>query len=466
MTLPLSVRFFRLIQKLTGSDYSGPDNLTQPLVPDKTALSTKYTAIPTTNGLPNGRLRERNLGVRLELRKRLMRRRRWLVNLEFAMAVTGILLMIVENELYYANPEEKTTPVSFVLKLFISITTIILLIAICLYYEAGIALRMFDGRVDDPFAVTPLSTWLSLAAELIICSIHPFPGNITATFLVVSGDSAVGSIDGVLSVLMMMRLYLVGKFIVVHSSLLTGQSTQTISAVSHVKININFVLRAALNNYPAYFITLLILSMYMWSVWSMRTCELYYTLLPEVQSFPEAMWLSAITFLTVGYGDLTPKTICGRFIAVATALMGLCSTALLVAVIARRLEQTRSERYVYNFLTRVHERNKFRAAAADVAKYTIKICMNRRAGRVPVTGMERTVMHWKLRSAIRTMRAARATLAEIEEATVGLPEVCTLISQLERRHQATQETQNKILEQLESLQNQVAELSKSVKVQT
>ncbi|PVD21115.1 hypothetical protein C0Q70_19281 [Pomacea canaliculata] len=218
MTLPLSVRFFRLIQKLTGSDYSGPDNLTQPLVPDKTALSTKYTAIPTTNGIPNGRLRERNLGVRLELRKRLMRRRRWLVNLEFAMAVTGILLMIVENELYYANPEEKTTP-------------------------AGIALRMFDGRVDDPFAVTPLSTWLSLAAELIICSIHPFPGNITATFLVVSGDSAVGSIDGVLSVLMMMRLYLVGKFIVVHSSLLTGQSTQTISAVSHVKININFVLR-------------------------------------------------------------------------------------------------------------------------------------------------------------------------------------------------------------------------------
>lgn len=53
------------------------------------------------------------------------------------MAVTGILLMIVENELYYANPEEKTTPVSFVLKLFISITTIILLIAICLYYEAS-----------------------------------------------------------------------------------------------------------------------------------------------------------------------------------------------------------------------------------------------------------------------------------------------------------------------------------------
>ena len=53
------------------------------------------------------------------------------------------------------------------------------------------------------------------------------------------------------------------------------------------------------------------------------------------------MWLSAITFLTVGYGDLTPMTHCGRFIAIVTGLMGLASTALLVAVLAKKLEQTR-----------------------------------------------------------------------------------------------------------------------------
>jgi hypothetical protein len=36
---------------------------------------------------------------------------------------------------------------------------------------------MFDSRVDDPFAATPLSTWFMLVLELTICAIHPFPGN-------------------------------------------------------------------------------------------------------------------------------------------------------------------------------------------------------------------------------------------------------------------------------------------------
>ena len=59
------------------------------------------------------------------------------------------------------------------------------------------------------------------------------------------GGLTYGSIDGILSVLMMLRLYLVGKFIVVHSQLLTDPTTQTVAAVSHVKVNINFVFKVS-----------------------------------------------------------------------------------------------------------------------------------------------------------------------------------------------------------------------------
>lgn len=443
----------------------GPDNPNLPLVPDH-EKRTKYVdlALEANNEVTASKLPFRSLGARLELRKKLMKRRRWLVNLEFVMAMLGIMLMVVENELYYANkPLEKDTAVSFVLKLFISISTSILLVAICLYYKAGIELRMFDGRVDDPFAVTPLYTWLTLAVELGVCAIHPFPGNVQSDFLVISTGTGEpsslvrGSVDGILSVLMMLRLYLVGKFIVVHSNILTDPSTQNVSAVSHVKININFVLKAALSNHPAEVIALLILTMYLVSVWSMRTCEMYYTDMAEVQSVSEAMWLSAITFLTVGYGDLTPKTHCGRFIAVSTALMGLCSTALLVAVIARKLEQTHNERYVYNFLSRVHLRNRFKAAAADVVKYTIKICTLRRRNAVPVSAMDQTVLQWRLRSAIRTIRASRVAEAQIEEASVGLTEVSQMISSLDRRVRDCQNSQAKLLDKIDQLQDQMAQ---------
>jgi Ion channel. len=37
-----------------------------------------------------------------------------------------------------------------------------------------------------------------------------------------------------------------------------------------------------------------------------------------------AMWLIAITFLSVGFGDIVPNTYCGRGIAVTTGIMVSC----------------------------------------------------------------------------------------------------------------------------------------------
>jgi potassium intermediate/small conductance calcium-activated channel subfamily N len=34
-----------------------------------------------------------------------------------------------------------------------------------------------------------------------------------------------------------------------------------------------------------------------------------------------SMWLIAITFLSVGFGDIVPNTYCGRGIAVSTGIM-------------------------------------------------------------------------------------------------------------------------------------------------
>lgn len=137
--------------------------------------------------------------------------------------------------------------------------------------------------------------------------------------------------------------------------------------------------------------------------------------------------------------------------------MGLCSTALLVAVIARKLEQTHNERYVYNFLSRVHLRNRYKAAAADVVKYTIKICILRRRNALPVSAMDRTVLQWRLRSAIRTIRASRVAEAQIEQASVGLTDVCQMMSMLDRRVRDCQNSQTKLLDKMDQLQDHMAQ---------
>ncbi|CAG9828340.1 unnamed protein product [Diabrotica balteata] len=82
------------------------------------------------------------------------------------------------------------------------------------------------------------------------------------------------------------------------------------------------------------------------------------------------MWLIAITFLSVGFGDIVPNTYCGRGIAVSTGIMGAGCTALLVAVVSRKLELTRAEKHVHNFMMDTQLTKRLKNAAANVLRET------------------------------------------------------------------------------------------------
>jgi potassium intermediate/small conductance calcium-activated channel subfamily N protein 3 len=84
------------------------------------------------------------------------------------------------------------------------------------------------------------------------------------------------------------------------------------------------------------------------------------------QSYLNSLWLIAVTFLSIGYGqpkhfgyrsnekpysgDIVPNTQCGRIMAVVTGILGTCTSSMVVAVIARKLELTRAEKHVHNFM--------------------------------------------------------------------------------------------------------------------
>jgi voltage-gated potassium channel len=46
------------------------------------------------------------------------------------------------------------------------------------------------------------------------------------------------------------------------------------------------------------------------------------------------MWWSIVTLTTVGYGDVYPITVLGKILGAGTALLGVCTVALLTGIVA------------------------------------------------------------------------------------------------------------------------------------
>lgn len=59
----------------------------------------------------------------------------------------------------------------------------------------------------------------------------------------------------------------------------------------------------------------------------------------EGLSLGEALYLTAVTALTVGYGDLAPTTAIGRLVCVIIGLVGVVMVGIIVAVANRTLAQ-------------------------------------------------------------------------------------------------------------------------------
>ncbi len=61
-------------------------------------------------------------------------------------------------------------------------------------------------------------------------------------------------------------------------------------------------------------------------------------------SIPETMWWGLITLTTVGYGDVSPVTPLGKIIGAFTAIMGVCTVALLTGIVATSFSNQRTRK--------------------------------------------------------------------------------------------------------------------------
>ena len=65
----------------------------------------------------------------------------------------------------------------------------------------------------------------------------------------------------------------------------------------------------------------------------------FYVTEPQVKTIGDGMWWALVTITTVGYGDITPLTTTGRFVASALMFVGLGLVASVTAIVSVKFIQ-------------------------------------------------------------------------------------------------------------------------------
>ncbi|XP_078618291.1 small conductance calcium-activated potassium channel protein 2-like isoform X1 [Branchiostoma floridae x Branchiostoma japonicum] len=329
--------------------------------------------------------RKTNVGYRLGHRRALFEYRKRLSDYALIFGMFGIIVMVIETELSW-SVYLKTSFYSTALKCLITFSTIILLGLILAYHIREIQLFMVDNGADDWRIAMTFERVFFIALELVVCAIHPIPGVWMFTWtarMAFSGavSTKEADVDILLSIPMFLRLYLIARVMLLHSKLFTDASSRSIGALNRINFNTRFVLKTLMTICPGTVLLVFTVTLWIIAAWTTTACERYHDQSDLNSNFLNAMWLVAITFLTVGYGDMVPNTYCGRGIALITGIMGAGCTALVVAVIARKLELTRAEKHVHNFMMDTQLTKRIKNAAANVLRETWLIYKYRKLDR-------------------------------------------------------------------------------------
>ncbi|XP_010850858.1 PREDICTED: intermediate conductance calcium-activated potassium channel protein 4 isoform X1 [Bison bison bison] len=308
----------------------------------------------------------------LRRRKRLLEQEKSLAGWTLALAGTGIGLMVLHAEMLWFGGCPWVLYL-FLVKCMISISTFLLLSLIVAFHAKEVQLFMTDNGLRDWRVALTGRQVAQIVLELVVCGLHPPPvpgpqcvlsSGFPKTAATQSWPSFLDQGEALLSLAMLLRLYLVPRALLLRSGVLLNASYRSIGALNQVRFRHWFVAKLYMNTQPGRLLLCLTLGLWLTTAWVLSVAERQ--AVNATGHLSDTLWLIPITFLTIGYGDVVPGTMWGKIVCLCTGVMGVCCTALLVAVVARKLEFNKAEKHVHNFMMDIQYAKEMRESAARV----------------------------------------------------------------------------------------------------
>ena len=138
---------------------------------------------------------------------------------------------------------------------------------------------VIDNCVDDWRIAVRLRAIIQISAELAVCAVHPLPLPSSGPCFVSSHTNPDGDgmqsvpFERLLSLPMFLRLYLIGRVLLLHSRLFSDASSRSIGALNRIELNTRFVLKTLMTMCPGTVLVVLMLSLWVIASWTLRACE-------------------------------------------------------------------------------------------------------------------------------------------------------------------------------------------------
>lgn len=141
-------------------------------------------------------------------------------------------------------------------------------------------LFMVDNGADDWRIAMTCERVFLISLELAVCAIHPVPGHYRFTWtarlaFTYAPSAAEADVDVLLSVPMFLRLYLLGRVMLLHSKIFTDASSRSIGALNKITFNTRFVMKTLMTICPGTVLLVFSISSWIIAAWTVRVCERY-----------------------------------------------------------------------------------------------------------------------------------------------------------------------------------------------
>lgn len=190
--------------------------------------------------------------------------------------------------------------------------------------------------------------------EILTLMVCPLP--FYDTYIIILNPKTLGDNHGyyfymvgdILYLLMFVRLFIVFRCVYNYAIYTNGFSRKICNQYGFAS-GARFSFKCLFELYPSrtiwgMFIFLILLMSYFMRILEMSYCHDTFEIALYFNRFQQAIWLTVITMTTVGYGDISPNTIGGYIIAMATAFCGAFMISMMVLAVTNLFDMSERQR--------------------------------------------------------------------------------------------------------------------------